>query len=118
LGPPPSRGFAGLTGPGSNAQADFEVDYFLLKAAGLPKIKVAPKGGLARPVFDAFGVADTGALELRLSGFPNAVYTIATSHDLSTWTPWLTVTNATSLHPIKNPGAASAGPRFYPAVAL
>ena len=44
----PRAGFAGLTGPTQNILTYVEVDYFLLKAQGLPSITVAP---VAAPVY-------------------------------------------------------------------
>ena len=41
---PPRSGYAGIASGVANERAEFECDYFLLKAAGLPPITVAPTG--------------------------------------------------------------------------
>jgi hypothetical protein len=88
---PPRAGFAGIAGASSGALAETEVDYVLIRALGLPTIKVAPK-------------AYAGTYDLQ----------VATSPDL---TQWSVVTNIPSLNSsATDPRTVQPSQGFYRAV--
>ena len=67
-------GYAGILG-GSGSLADFDVDYFLLKAEGLPQIKVGPGLLLLKePENLTVGPGQFASLTLATAGFASPTY--------------------------------------------
>ena len=110
--PKPLRtGFAGITGSSIGGVGQFEVDYILIKSAGLPGIKVdfAPTGAATKtpPSFTSVAQVKTSVV---LDWFGGGTLQYADQ----ILGPWTTATNA--LPPLTVPltGAKAVGPqRFY-----
>jgi len=74
-------GYAGILASSENGVAEFEVDYILIKAAGLPNILVAPSAVLQNPVTITNQPQDQTVMELMpvefrvgASGIPRPTY--------------------------------------------
>jgi hypothetical protein len=98
-------GFAGIQGP-SGGTTDFEVDYILIKAEGLPSIKVAPNvfalvGPPVTPKLNIIKVAEDVVLTWSGGGLLESTDNING--------PWVVVAGASSPHTEKVSGRA----KFY-----
>lgn len=100
-------GFAGITGSSIDGVGSFEVDYVLIKAAGLPSITVAfplqgpsptlpALTGISRPASNQIGIEWIGAADLQSTA------------DLANG-PWAPVAGAASPYKV----APTGGPKFY-----
>jgi hypothetical protein len=109
---PARSGFAGITaGPGI---AGFEVDYFLLKAQGLPEITVRlPPHKPAVAKLTLLPQLHTGPFALVVQGERNGTYAIETSTDLMMWDHWLStvLTNGTAI--LSNSVVPGTAQKFY-----
>jgi len=86
--PKPLRsGYAGITGSSINGVAEFDVDYILIKAAGLPSIKVdtgRPDVGLRRELY--LNIVGNSVDDLRNSPkFPNRPDRTDTVNTFESW---------------------------------
>ena len=102
----PRSGYAGITGSSIDGLGSFEVDYILIKAAGLPQIKVdfSPTGPVPTVAkFTAFSVVAPNRLQLEWVG----AGTLQQADSVTG--PWTDVANASSPRTITPSGAG----KFY-----
>lgn len=100
-------GFAGITGSSIEGVGNFEVDYVLIKAAGLPSITVAfpPQGPAPTlPALTGIGLAPANQVRIQWIGAAD----LQSAADAASG-PWAVVTNAASPYQTAPAGTA----KFY-----
>ncbi len=106
-------GLAGLVS-GNDEGSEMECDFFLLKADGLPEIKVTlPEQKPALASLSAELPSASGAFPLRLTGEPNRSYQVESSTELASWIGLSTVTLSNGVAQFLDTGATNFNQRFY-----
>lgn len=113
---PARAGYAGIAAGSLSALAEFEVDYILIKADGLPQIQTSTR---------AFPLAAPSEFRLAISRAPNAAgfmhlifeqpgsVVIHASTDLQNWLPVFTNSSSETLKQWTDPASSSLPLRFY-----
>ena len=113
-GQPQRTGFAGLVSGSDNGGSEMECDFFLLKAANLPEIKVTlPE---RKPALAGLAVGPAtapGAFPLQLSGEPGRSYRVEASTDFVDWLGLGTVAVSDRPIPYLDATATNFDRRFY-----
>jgi hypothetical protein len=92
-GDPQRTGFAGLVSGADGGGSEMECDFFLLKSASLPEIKVTlPERKPALAGLMARRPSAAGTFSFQLTGEPTRSYQIEAATDLASWTALGTVT--------------------------
>jgi hypothetical protein len=115
-GPADRFGFAGLVAGSVEPQAELEVDYFLLKAAGLPDVRIAPAAIPVPPWLVVERDSESGEFNLYVTGQKGRSYRIESSVNLVDWEEFVSGEWIDPIARIAMPDAVERGRTFYRAV--
>lgn len=111
----PRTGLAGIAGSSLDGLSEFEVDYVLIKALGLPQIKISPKTQSPPPVIVLTDprILANGAFQVTVNGEIGRAYDLQASTNLFDWVQITRIVLSSSSEEVADTEARNFDGRFY-----